>query len=87
MLFRSVWSAALFAGFADVHAAAASVLSAASEHDLSNRQLILAILLAYSANTVSKCLVACASGGLRYGVTTSAGLLFIVLAAWLGIIV
>jgi uncharacterized membrane protein (DUF4010 family) len=82
-----VWSAALFAGFADVHAAAASVLSAASEHDLSNRQLILAILLAYTANTVSKCLVACASGGLRYGVTTSAGLLFIVLAAWLGIIV
>jgi uncharacterized membrane protein (DUF4010 family) len=82
-----VWSAALFAGFADVHAAAASVLSASSEHHLSTQQLLLAILLAYTANTLSKCLVACTSGGLRYGLSTSAGLLFIVLAAWLGIIV
>jgi uncharacterized membrane protein (DUF4010 family) len=82
-----IWGAALFAGFADVHAATASVLSATSEHDLSNRQLILAILLAYSANTATKCLVAYTSGGWRYGVTTSAGLLLIALAAWLGIIV
>lgn len=82
-----VWGAALFAGFADVHAAAASVLSAASEHKLSDQELILAILLAYSANTATKCLVASTSGGWRYGITTSAGLLLIALAAWLGIIV
>jgi uncharacterized membrane protein (DUF4010 family) len=81
-----IWAAALFAGFADVHAATASVLSAGVVHDLSAQQLSVAILLAYSANTLSKCLAAWIAGGSRYGASTSAGLLFIVMAAWLSII-
>ena len=71
--------AALF----DVHAASASVVSLAAKGAISPRAALFPILVALSANTLTKLFVALATGGMRYGVAVAAGLLVIIAAAWL----
>lgn len=70
------------AGFADAHAAAASAATLAAYHSLSNDTAIIAILLALSANTLSKVIVAFVSGGRLFGVQVVSGLLLMMLALW-----
>ena len=67
----------------DAHAAAASALSLLAAGTLDIPTTVMAVLLALSANTLSKMLLAFASGGRRYGGLCSAGLALILLAAWL----
>ena len=70
------------AGFADAHAAAASALALIAAGTFSAPTAVLAVLLALTANSLSKMLVAFASGGGRYGGWSSLGLALMLIAAW-----
>lgn len=78
-----LWWAAILAGLVDVHAAIASVLSAGT---LSESALVAAVLLAYSANTLSKCVIAWVTGGRAYAWRAIGGLVLIASGAWASII-
>lgn len=80
---QGAWAGAVLAGLLDFHAAAASVLSLGATGAASPRAIALALLLALSANTLSKAVAAFAAGGRRYGMRIGAGLALILLAAWL----
>jgi len=70
------------AGFADVQSAAisASTLVAAGAADVTDA--VLAVLVAFTTNTVSKLLAAAATGTGRYVRVIGAGLLVVLAAAW-----
>lgn len=70
------------AGFADAHAAAASALALIAAGTFTAPTAVLAVLLALTANSLSKMLLAFASGGRRYGGLCSLGLALMLLAAW-----
>lgn len=74
---------ATLAGLADAHAASAAAMALAVRGELDAGLLQLAVLLAFSSNTLSKMVAAWVAGGVRYGAPVSAGLLAVVLAAWL----
>jgi len=44
--------------------------------------MLLAVLLAFSSNSLSKVVAAYVAGGARYGTPVSLGLLLVALAAW-----
>lgn len=73
---------AALAGFADTHSAAAAVMALAVRGDIDAATLLLAVLLCFSTNTVSKVVAAYVAGGARYGAPVSAGLLLVTVAAW-----
>jgi uncharacterized membrane protein (DUF4010 family) len=71
------------AGFFDVHAAAASALAVtAATSPLPPPEVMTAVLMAVTTNTVSKLVAAVSGGGLAYGVRVAAGLILVVLAMW-----
>lgn len=74
---------AAIAGLADAHAAAAAAMALAVRGELAPDMLQLAVLLAFSSNTLSKMVAAWVAGGVRYAAPVSAGLLAVTLAAWL----
>lgn len=74
-------AAVAVAGFADVHAAAASALSLARAGDDTPAQLQWLLLIAISTNTVSKA-VASLAGGPGYALRVVPGLLLAAAAAW-----
>jgi uncharacterized membrane protein (DUF4010 family) len=74
---------AALAGFADAHAAAASLFNLTATGQLSLQTMHIALLVVFSTNTVSKVIAAFSSGDLRYGLVCSAGLIAIAAAAWL----
>lgn len=71
------------AGFADVHAASASLLTLAVGGKVTAQQVLLPLLLAISANTVSKMIAAWVAGGAAYGWRVGAALVLILLCTWL----
>jgi uncharacterized membrane protein (DUF4010 family) len=74
---------AAVAGLADAHAASTAAMALAVRGEMAPELLQLAVLLAFSTNTLSKMVAAWVAGGLRYGAAVSAGLGGVVLAAWL----
>jgi uncharacterized membrane protein (DUF4010 family) len=74
--------AALFTGFADVHAAAMSAASVAASGRASIELATVAVLAGFSANTATKVAVAFAMGGRRYALELLPGLLLMVGLAW-----
>jgi uncharacterized membrane protein (DUF4010 family) len=74
---------ATLAGLADAHAASAAAMALAVRGELDAGLLQLAVLLAFSSNTLSKMVAAWVAGGVRYGAPVSVGLLAVALAAWL----
>lgn len=70
------------AGLADAHSSSAAAMALAAQGGIETGTLRLAVLLAFSSNTVSKIVAAYVAGGARYGTPVSAGLLLVVLAAW-----
>ena len=74
---------AAIAGLADAHAAAAAAMALAVRGELAPDMLQLAVLLAFSSNTLSKMVAAWVAGGVRYAAPVSVGLLAVTLAAWL----
>lgn len=75
--------AVAFAALFDVHAAAASVVSLAAKGAISPQNALVPVLVALSANTLTKLSAAFLAGGSRYGLTVAAGLLLVIGAAWL----
>jgi uncharacterized membrane protein (DUF4010 family) len=76
-------SAAL-AGFADTHAAAASVGSLVEDGRLEPSQAILPVLLAMTSNTLTKTTAALAAGGPDFARPVWAGLALVLAGLWAG---
>jgi len=76
--------AVTLAGFADTHAAAISAASLVAAGKLPASGAVLPILAGLTSNTVTKTVVAAASGGRRFAWETIPGLLLVILAAWAG---
>jgi uncharacterized membrane protein (DUF4010 family) len=79
----AIYAAALLAGFADAHSAAAAVMSLVAQDASQSAVLLPAVLLAFTSNTVSKIVMAFAAGGWRYGSLVTGGLLAVAVAIWL----
>lgn len=77
-------AAAALTGLADAHATTASAGSLVSSETVTAAQAALPVLIGLSSNTVSKIVVAFASGGTRFAMQVVPGLLLTVAAAWLG---
>ncbi len=71
------------AGFADAHSSSAAAMALGARGEIDEAMMQLAVLLAFSTNTVSKVVAAWVAGGARYGGPVSAGLGGVALAAWL----
>jgi uncharacterized membrane protein (DUF4010 family) len=72
------------AGFADAHSASASAASLAFTGILTPASAVLAIVLAVSANTLSKMVAALATGGWSYARALIPGLVLMLFALWGG---
>jgi uncharacterized membrane protein (DUF4010 family) len=72
------------AGFADAHSSAVSAASLARSGGLTPNAALLAILLAFTTNTVTKAVVAWVSGGPKFAAGVLPGLLLMLIAAWAG---
>ena len=85
---QDFWGAAVsmgavaLAGFGDMHAASAAVISLYGKQLADAHFLQLAVLMAFTTNTFSKCVAACAAGGRTFGGAVSLGLILVCLAAW-----
>ncbi|MGE0229004.1 MAG: MgtC/SapB family protein [Dehalococcoidia bacterium] len=80
----AVQLAAAFGGLADAHSAAIGVAAVVASGKLDVTAGAVGVLLAFSANTVSKVVVAYASGGRGYAARVAAGLAVVLALAWLG---
>ncbi len=72
------------AGFADAHSSAVSAASLARSGGFSVNVALIAILLAFTTNTISKAVVAWTSGGARFAAGVIPGLVLMLIAAWGG---
>jgi uncharacterized membrane protein (DUF4010 family) len=81
-----VLAAAVVAGLADTHAAAVSVGSLVSAGKFTAGESVLPILAAFTANTITKMVVAVSSGGRRYAMQIIPGLLVVIGAAWAAVL-
>ncbi len=75
-------AAAAFAGFVDVHAAAASAVSLAAGGKIPPGGVLLPVLIAWTTNSISKFVAAWGTGGRRYALRVGAGLLALAAAVW-----
>lgn len=76
--------ASTLGGFADTHAPAISVGQLVNANTLAASGAVVPILLAMTANTISKAVVAYSSGGSVYARRVIPGLILVIAAAWLG---
>jgi uncharacterized membrane protein (DUF4010 family) len=79
-----VWIGALLAGFADTHAAAASVAALVAAQKLTATEAVPAVLAALTSNTASKLVMAVAAGPRGFALRVVPGLLLVIAAAWAG---
>lgn len=79
---RGLLAAMGLAGLADTHAPAISVASLVAAGKLRATGAAVPILLAMSANTLSKIAIAAMAGGRRFALQVVPGLLLVILAAW-----
>jgi uncharacterized membrane protein (DUF4010 family) len=75
---------AAFSGFADAHSSIASIASLARAGLLPVDAIVPPALIAFSSNSLSKCLVAWVSGGRRFAAYVIPGQLLLTLAMWAG---
>lgn len=73
---------ALLAGFADAHAAIGALLAMAGTDALAEHGLRIGVCVAVTANSVTRIVVAFASGGARFGVVIGATMAVAVAVAW-----
>jgi uncharacterized membrane protein (DUF4010 family) len=81
---RGLLVAVALAGFADTHAAAISASSLVAAGKVAAGDAVLPILAGFTANTVTKAVVAATTGGRRFAMQTIPGLVLVILAAWAG---
>lgn len=78
-----VYAGAALAGLADAHSPVASLTALHVGGQLAERDLLLGVLTAVSANSVTRVVVAFTAGGLRYGARAAISLAAGLTAAWL----
>jgi uncharacterized membrane protein (DUF4010 family) len=82
---RGLLLGAALSGLADTHATAISIASLVSAGRLSPQAAILPIVVGFSANTLTKAVVAFSVGSTRFALQLLPGLIALVLAAFLGV--
>lgn len=81
---RAALTSAMLSGFVDVHAAVASVCAMVERQAIAAPQSAVPVLLAFSANTLSKLIAAWVSGGIGFALRVLPGLAGVVLTLWGG---
>jgi len=81
---RGLLLASGLSGFSDAHAAAISAATLAQADRVSTQYAVLAVLVGFSTNAVSKSVVAFSMGTRQYALALLPGLLLMVGGAWLG---
>jgi uncharacterized membrane protein (DUF4010 family) len=76
--------AAALAGFADTHAPAISIASIVDSGKMTPQNAVIPILAAFTANTVTKVVVAQTAGGRAFAIRVIPGLLLVATGAWVG---
>jgi len=82
---RGLLVGAALSGLADAHATAISIASLVSAGRLTPEAAVLPIVVGFSANTLTKAVVAFAVGSTRFTLQLLPGLIALVLAAFLGV--
>ncbi len=77
--------ASAFAGFADAHAPAVSAASVEVSGNVSMQLAVIAVLAAFTTNTLSKIIVAFSLGDRKYAFEILPGLLLMIAGAWAGL--
>jgi uncharacterized membrane protein (DUF4010 family) len=77
-----LYAGAAVAGFADAQAPLASALALQPGGAIDERMLVLTLALGVSTNTLTRTVVAAASGGARYAAAVGASLALSLLAVW-----
>ena len=91
VLFEKFGSSALpliaaISGLADAHAVIPSLAAFVNQGSLQPKDALLPIMIAFTVNTCTKCLIAFQAGGKKFGFKVSAGLALTAAGAWLGLI-
>ncbi|MDO8458741.1 MAG: MgtC/SapB family protein [Burkholderiaceae bacterium] len=81
---RGMFIGAAVTGLVDAHATAASAASLMAANKISSEQAVGPILVGLTTNTLMKAIVAFKSGGIRYASRIVPGLVFMIIAVWLG---
>lgn len=76
--------AAIVAGLVDTHAAAISVATLVASGKVTANDAVLPILAGLTSNTVTKIIMATATGGWAFAFRVAPGLILVALAGWLG---
>lgn len=74
---------ALMSGLADTHAPAVAVSAVAVSGGISPAQAVVPILLAFTTNACSKCVMAVVSGGWSFALKVIPGVVLMVVASWM----
>lgn len=91
VLFEKFGSSALLliaaiSGLADAHAVIPSLAAFVNQGSLQPKDALLPIMIAFTVNTCTKCLIAFQAGGKKFGFKVSTGLALTAAGAWLGLI-
>ena len=84
---RGLFVAAAVAGFADVHATAVSIAAQVAAGKLAAGDACVPILIGFSTNSVTKIILATASGSKAFALRVVPGLIMVLAAAWMGLLV
>ena len=84
---RGLIVSAAVAGFADVHATAVSIAAQVAAGKLAARDACVPILIGLTTNSVTKIILATASGSKAFALRVVPGLIMVLAAAWLGLLV
>jgi len=79
--------AAAVAGFVDTHAPAISIASLTANGRMSAQEAVIPILAGFTTNTITKIIVAAASGGRAFALRVAPGVVLVAAAAWAGALV
>jgi uncharacterized membrane protein (DUF4010 family) len=84
---RGLIAAAAMAGFADAHATAVSMASQVAAGKMVARDACMPILVGFTTNSITKIVLAGASGSRAFALRVVPGLVFVLAAAWLGFVI
>lgn len=77
---------AAISGLADAHAVIPSLAAFVNQGSLQPKDALFPMMIAFTVNTCTKCLIAFQAGGKKFGFKVSAGLALTAAGAWLGLI-
>ena len=83
---NGLWLGAAVSGLVDAHAIVPTVASLLTQQQLPHHEALVPLLMALTANTLTKSLIAFQSGGLAYAKQVGAGVWLTTAAVWAGYI-